>query len=262
MISRCVQAPPVQRRNLKNIDPNVLHEFSTHKISRKGKNKTSCVASATVFMCFLKFTCYRSPLSISHAAKRTPQANKCEPVPPVRIRVLHDTIFSFTTQTGMPPNSRTSPIHRQNSCLEHHIHDQQITRKSHTVLRNFGATAKSHQFRCISSVLTKSRKPPCLRNSFEVFYPITKTSFQIRTLIPKVNFTYRETHSLQNAREVTQFHQSQVESHNIRYDSPTKQSGMQSNKTSWVPHRVDGRSHRPPEGAQRPNSSRDAPFEV
>ena len=40
----------------------------------------------------------------------------------------------------------------------------------------------------------------------------------------KVNFTYRETHSLLNAREVTQFHQSQVESHNIRYDSPTKPS--------------------------------------
>ena len=127
MKSRCVQVPSVQRRKLKNIHPNVLHEFSTHKISRKGKNKTSCVASATVFMCFLKFTCYRSPLSISHAAKRTPQANKCEPVPPVRIRVLHDTIFSFTTQTGMPPNSRTSPIHRQNSCLEHYKNDQQIT---------------------------------------------------------------------------------------------------------------------------------------
>ena len=97
-------------------------------------------------------------------------------------------------------------------------------RKSHTAMRNFGASDKSHQFRCISSVLTKSRKPPCLSNSFEVFYQITKTSSQIRTLIPKVNFTHCETHSLRNAGGVTQSHQSQVESHNIWYDSPTKPS--------------------------------------
>ena len=95
-------------------------------------------------------------------------------------------------------------------------------RKSRTEPRNFGASAQSRPFRCISSVLTKFRKPPSLSKSFEAFYQITKTSSQIRTLIPKVNFTYRETHSLRNAREVTQFHQSQVESHNIRYDSPTK----------------------------------------
>ena len=113
-------------------------------------------------------------------------------------------------------------------------------------LRNAGGVTQSHQFRCISSVLTKSRKPPCLSNSFEMFYPITKTSFQIRTLIPKVNFTYRETHSLQNAREVTQFHQSQVESHNIRYDSPTKQSGMKSNLDFDIPLRVDDTHRRVP----------------
>ena len=126
----------------------------------------------------------------------------------------------------MPSNSRASPNPGQKSRLEHRIHDQQITcvRQSRTALRNSGAAAKPRPIRRISSHSTRSRKPPCLGDSLEAFFPIAKTT-QIRPVIPRVNFAYLETHPLRNARGVTQPRQSQVESHSIGYDAPTKPSG-------------------------------------